>query len=142
MTKIKIECSYCFLGIGYTSIIASHLLRQKGIESLVVGIATEKALFDLQLSNYLISPLPIFPVYNSFLYHALKLNEGFPQTIIEVSHTDLTNCKPSKYSFIPNSLAEFILKDSSSLKAFSLCMISFYESIYTKYFTYQFNKKN
>lgn len=122
MAKIKIECSYCLLGIGYTSIIASHFLKQKGIESLVLGIATDRALFDIQLSSDLISPLPIFPVYDSFLYQTLKLNEGFPQTIVEVSHTELNNCEVSKFTFKPNSLAEFILRDSSELSAFSLSM--------------------
>lgn len=122
MNKIVIETSHCLMGIGYTSIIASHLLKEKGIDSIVIGLSNDKAVFDLQLSNCSISPLPIFPVKDSHLYQSLKLSELSPQTILEVTHSEIKNCNPTIFNIQIDSLAEFIYKDSTTLKAFGLSL--------------------
>jgi len=140
MTKTIIECSHCLLGIGYTSIIASHLLKQQGIDSIVVGLSTDKAVFDLQLSNCAISPIPIFPVKDSPLYKALNLRESFPESIVDVSYSEMKNCKVSDYNIQHGSLAEFIYKDPSALKAFGLSLKQWGSSILAKPFSEVQNK--
>lgn len=134
MTKNKIVCSYCLLGIGYTSIIVSHLLKGKGIDSIVIGLSSDKAIFDLQLSICSISPIPIFPVKDSSLYQTLKLDESLTQSIVEINYTEIKKCRISDFNIQENSLAEFIYKNSPSLKDFELSLKQWGSSILTKPF--------
>lgn len=120
MTKTKIECSHCVLGTSYSATIASHLLKVKGIDTVNLGLTNDHAILNLILSKGKISPIPIFPVLNSSLFKTLKFGDSYPQTIIEVSHTELKNCNIADFTIQPGSLAEFLYKDTSDLKAFAL----------------------
>lgn len=131
MSKSIVEISHCLLGIGYTSILASHLLKEKGINSIILGFPKDKAVFELKLSNCSISPLPIFPVKDSFLFEALKLNESIPLSTVEVNYSEVKNCNYNDFKIHPNSLGEFIYKDDSALKAFGLSLKQWGESILT-----------
>jgi len=140
MNKIKIECSHCLLGIGYTSIIASYLLKGKCIDPLIIGLTNDKPVFDLQLSIGKISPIPIFPVINSSLYETLKFGELFPCPNVEIINTEIENCKISDFKIQPKSLAEFIFNNPSELKAFGSSIKQWGTAILTKPFLEVQNK--
>ena len=140
MTKNIIKCTHCLLGTGYTSMIASYLLKQKGIESLIIGLTNKNTSFEIQLSKCSISPLPILPITNTLLYKRLNFSELGPHSFLNSSFSESKNFDISEYEVKEGSLAEFLINNPSQLKAFGLSLKQWGSSIFSKPFTEVQNK--
>jgi hypothetical protein len=139
MTKQKIKCSHCIVGSSYSAMIASHILSEQGINTVVVQ-TTSRPTHELEIANMGICPLPIFPVRNSDLYRNLKLNEFTNETILNIEYSDSVSYSGKSLNYKSNSLADFLCNNSQLNKWIPISLKRWGKTILTESYSEVQNK--